>query len=270
MVALFIFMFSFSNAATSAILKCLFFFFNICSTPITRQQRQQQQQVVQSLVSQLYGEPAVLFKDKLNFKAPGGAGFLCHQDATAYATDNLASRHVSAMVAVDAATVRGSERERKCLHLFSFLFFFLSSFINPCQMCLLFVKKHATNYGHVWLMPVLKMKTLKVANGAVEVAPGRHKEGVFPNEAGVVSAGLEQGMTFEPVLVEPGDVVLFDSYLPHRSSPNTTASSRRLAYLTFSPLSEGDHRLAYYEAKAELMRAGTISINNDFAGVIVD
>jgi len=44
-------------------------------------------------------------QDKLNFKAPGGAGFLCHQDATAYATGDLASRHVSAMVAVDAATV---------------------------------------------------------------------------------------------------------------------------------------------------------------------
>lgn len=42
---------------------------------------------------------------QLNFKGPGGAGFKPHQDATAYATEQLASRHVSAMVAVDAATV---------------------------------------------------------------------------------------------------------------------------------------------------------------------
>jgi 2-aminoethylphosphonate dioxygenase len=40
----------------------------------------------------------------LNFKGPGGAGFLSHQDATAYATDQLASRHVSAMVSIDPAT----------------------------------------------------------------------------------------------------------------------------------------------------------------------
>ena len=38
---------------------------------------------VGGMVSQLYGEPAVLFKDKINFKMPGGGGFLCHQDATA-------------------------------------------------------------------------------------------------------------------------------------------------------------------------------------------
>ena len=60
--------------------------------------------VVQDLVSQAYREPAVLFKDKLNFKGPGGGSFLLHQDATAYATDDLASRHISVMVAVDAAT----------------------------------------------------------------------------------------------------------------------------------------------------------------------
>ena len=32
---------------------------------------------------------------------PGGGGFLCHQDATAYATDDLASHHISALVAID-------------------------------------------------------------------------------------------------------------------------------------------------------------------------
>ena len=39
---------------------------------------------VASIVSQAFGtdETAVLFKDKINFKLPGGAGFLCHQDAT--------------------------------------------------------------------------------------------------------------------------------------------------------------------------------------------
>ena len=60
--------------------------------------------VVQDLVSQAYREPAVLFKDKMNFKGPGGGSFLLHQDATAYSTDTLASRHISVMVAVDAAT----------------------------------------------------------------------------------------------------------------------------------------------------------------------
>ena len=32
-------------------------------------------------VSQLMGEPAILFKEKINFKLSGGSGFAAHQDA---------------------------------------------------------------------------------------------------------------------------------------------------------------------------------------------
>jgi hypothetical protein len=48
----------------------------------------------------LLGEPAVLYKEKVNYKLPGGAGFSPHQDAPAYP---LIQVHVSAMVAVDDA-----------------------------------------------------------------------------------------------------------------------------------------------------------------------
>ena len=49
----------------------------------------------------LLGEPAVLYKDKLNYKLPGGAGYAPHQDAPAYRFVEL---HVSCMVAIDDAT----------------------------------------------------------------------------------------------------------------------------------------------------------------------
>ncbi len=48
----------------------------------------------------LLGEPAVLYKDKLNYKLPGGAGYSPHQDAPAY---RFVEVHVSCMVAVDDA-----------------------------------------------------------------------------------------------------------------------------------------------------------------------
>ena len=48
----------------------------------------------------LLGEPAVLYKEKINYKLPGGAGFSPHQDAPAYP---LIHTHVSAMVAIDDA-----------------------------------------------------------------------------------------------------------------------------------------------------------------------
>lgn len=50
--------------------------------------------------SDLLGEPAVLYKEKINYKLPGGAGFSPHQDAPAYP---MIEAHVSALVAVDDA-----------------------------------------------------------------------------------------------------------------------------------------------------------------------
>ncbi len=52
--------------------------------------------------SALLGEPAVLYKEKVNYKLPGGAGYAPHQDAPAYP---FIDAHVSCMVAVDDATV---------------------------------------------------------------------------------------------------------------------------------------------------------------------
>jgi hypothetical protein len=35
--------------------------------------------LISAAVSDLFGEPASLFKEKINFKLPGGGGFLAHQ-----------------------------------------------------------------------------------------------------------------------------------------------------------------------------------------------
>jgi hypothetical protein len=48
----------------------------------------------------LLGSPAVLYKEKVNHKLPGGAGYRAHQDAPAYP---MIDAHVSAMIAVDDA-----------------------------------------------------------------------------------------------------------------------------------------------------------------------
>ncbi len=52
--------------------------------------------------SALLEEPAVLYKEKINYKHPGGGGYAAHQDAPAY---EFVTRHVTCLVAVDAATV---------------------------------------------------------------------------------------------------------------------------------------------------------------------
>jgi hypothetical protein len=59
--------------------------------------------------SALLGQPAVLYKEKINYKLVGGAGYAPHQDAPAYPFIDV---HVSCMVAVDDATV-----ENGCLEV---------------------------------------------------------------------------------------------------------------------------------------------------------
>ncbi len=53
------------------------------------------------IVGSVLGEPVVLFKEKVNYKQPGGAGFAPHQDARAY---RFVDHHVSLMVPLDPAT----------------------------------------------------------------------------------------------------------------------------------------------------------------------
>lgn len=61
-------------------------------------------------VSELLNEPAVLFKDKINFKLPGGDGFREHQDVQA-GWNEFADVHVTAMVAIDATNAENGSLE---------------------------------------------------------------------------------------------------------------------------------------------------------------
>ena len=54
-------------------------------------------------VEQLFGEPACVFKEKINYKHPGGAGFHPHQDAAAY--KRFGSLHITCLIAIDPNTV---------------------------------------------------------------------------------------------------------------------------------------------------------------------
>jgi ectoine hydroxylase-related dioxygenase (phytanoyl-CoA dioxygenase family) len=62
-------------------------------------------------VGQLLGAPACLFKEKINFKMPGGAGFEPHQDQQA-GWGRYAGMFVTALVTIDRATI-----ENGCLEM---------------------------------------------------------------------------------------------------------------------------------------------------------
>jgi ectoine hydroxylase-related dioxygenase (phytanoyl-CoA dioxygenase family) len=66
---------------------------------------------LRTAVADLLGAPARLFKEKINFKLPGGAGFEPHQDQQA-GWSAYAPLFVTALVSIDAATL-----ENGCLEM---------------------------------------------------------------------------------------------------------------------------------------------------------
>jgi ectoine hydroxylase-related dioxygenase (phytanoyl-CoA dioxygenase family) len=136
----------------------------------------------------LLGGPVVLFKDKINFKMPGGAGFKAHQDQQA-GWSTYAPLFVTAMVTLDAATLE---------------------------------------------------------NGCLEIAPGQRLKDLIGQQWVPLK---EEDLRLEPVPTAPGDVIFFDSYVPHASKPNLTAAPRRILYITYNLASAGDHRERYFADK---------------------
>ena len=141
--------------------------------------------------SRLFEEEAVLFKEKINLKLPGGGGFEAHQDAQA-GWERYASLYITATVIVDPATVE---------------------------------------------------------NGCLELAHWDHRKALVGDLWEPLAGNQLDGVEFVSYPGEPGDVLFFDSYLPHRSAPNLTDAPRRVLYVTYNKASEGDHRERYYADK---------------------
>ena len=141
--------------------------------------------------SVLFGDDAVLFKEKINFKLPGGGGFEPHQDMQA-GWDVYGGLHISVMVAIDATTPE---------------------------------------------------------NGALEIIGGLHRGGLLGEMWQPLEAHQTDGHDWQPLYCQPGDVLFFDSFAPHRSGPNRTSQARRALYLTYGRAADGDQRDRYYADK---------------------
>lgn len=149
------------------------------------------------LLSKIMGEPVVLYKDKINFKLPGGGSFLPHQDAGAY-TGQGQKNHITALIAIDPMTL-----ENGCLDI-------------------------ASNEKQIWQQRKILPTT----------------------DRGAIIKEWVDRLEWKPLTMNLGDILIFGSYIPHRSGPNLTSKSRRGIYLTYNPISEGgDKYEQYYQDK---------------------
>jgi ectoine hydroxylase-related dioxygenase (phytanoyl-CoA dioxygenase family) len=87
-------------------------------------------------------------------------------------------------------------------------------------------------------------------NGCLEVVDALHGSGLLPQAAdGTLQAEWVARQSWKPIEMAPGDVLVFDSYLAHRSGPNLTDRPRRALYVTYNRASAGSHREAYFQSK---------------------
>lgn len=163
-----------------------------------------------TLISELAGVPFLLFKDKCNLKHPGGGAFPAHQDIAAYRHFNTAYQITGALM-LDAATATNGALEMAA-----------SWPVTPPGASL-----HATPRGPLPVLPSYE-------------GGDRHGE--------IISA-LSADIQWQLIEAEPGELLLFDSYVPHRSQINRGASSRRIMLFTFAMAADGDLYECYYQAK---------------------
>lgn len=146
-------------------------------------------------VAELLGEPAALFKEKVNYKLPGCRADKLHQDQSA-GWNAYCDFFITMAIAVDE-----NRRDNAALT-------FLQS--------------------------------------------GRYQKSLMaPEWQPLTQDDPPYSPADEYALIEadPGDIVLFDSYVPHGSPPNQSGRQRRNVYLTFNRRSAGDLRQRYYADK---------------------
>ena len=101
-------------------------------------------------------------------------------------------------------------------------------------------------FAPLFVTAMVSMDAATVENGCLDIAPGRHREGMIGPEWEPLP---EDGLDLQPVTTAPGDVIFFDSFLPHASKPNFTDRPRRILYLTYNLAAHGDHSAQYYAEK---------------------
>jgi putative nucleotidyltransferase with HDIG domain len=104
---------------------------------------------------------------------------------------------------------------------------------------------------HVTVM--VSLEAGNEGNGCLEVAQVEHCEEILPMNADrTLTDPVIESLTWQSIETAPGDIVIFSSFLPHRSGVNQSLQSRRAVYATYALASEGDHRAEYFRQKRAL------------------
>lgn len=174
------------------------------------------------ILKKTFNEEYVIFKDKYNAKPSGGEGFFAHYDSV-----------------FDWIDANGENRDG--------WYCYASKFINV----------------------LVAIDECSVENGCLEIA--KEDKGVYKDlyqnlakgkeKDGIISKEYEDRLEFTPVLLQPGDLVLFSDNAIHRSGKNNSDKYRRTLYYTYNLKSDGNNYQEYFDDKENTKNktSGTLS-----------
>lgn len=109
-------------------------------------------------------------------------------------------------------------------------------------------------------------------NGSIEFSPlcenNFDKNTIIEHKNGVICEPDNLKWT-NPLETSYGDIILFDSYIPHRSSINISTLPRKALYVTYNNITEGNLREEYYEMKKQKLESDKISLIDHYKGDII-
>ena len=174
--------------------------------------------------------PWALYKEKLNFKPGGGKGFAPHLDSPSLR---------GGMLGWDDD---GDNNDGK-----------------------------KTSKPETFVTVMLTIDKMDAKNGCLEIIPGVYTSSnhypLIPPSSNNPDGGGRLGeidvekcpdrnlpMAWKPLYCQPGEIVIFNGWVPHRSGTNHTMFDRRAVFLTYNPAREGEYRDEYYRRMAEARR----------------
>lgn len=124
-------------------------------------------------------------------------------------------------------------------------------------------------YANKFVNILVAIDAMTEQNGALEVAK-EHKrtyEELLKNTkmdgTPDIKPEIEASLKFEKILINPGDIVIFSSRCPHRSSKNLSNKDRRTIYYSYNPKREGMNYIKYFEDKSGSQNKASKSLSGE-------
>jgi len=106
------------------------------------------------------------------------------------------------------------------------------------------------DYGSEFLSVLIAVENSTTENACVEFdTSGSYKDSLVGPLWEPLNADDLPDLNLQPIETNSGDIIIFNSYVPHGSESNTSNQRRCNIYLTYNKLSEGNHRVDYFKDK---------------------